>query len=234
MFRSFDILFFQGSDPLSKTLSFVMRMKTGNGSASHVGVVVKGNLFPEHPNIDPKQWYVWETTASGRMCGCYTASPVVDVVTGNGRLGTQIRPLQPVIDTYVGDVCWGPVLNNPTAKKEDETEEEYQGRMVEIKKKVAQLFGTYGDLNYDVSVVNCFYALFPACRIFRCCTSAMICSQLVGTFLQELDVIDKKYDPRDMVPVDFFCGVDDDGMPGVVREEDLVLLEKSSEENTQV
>ena len=210
-----------------------MKLWTGNDDVSHVGILMKGEFLPEHPSIDPDTWYVLETTASGRIAGCYNASPVVDVVTGRGRLGTQVRPLLPVVETYEGSVYLGPLNDNPTVQKEKESDEDYAKRMQELKDRMKEPLNRLLELRYNVSVWDCFYALCSCCRCCHCCANQMICSQLVGEILQELGVIEEKYDPRTMLPVDFlaertpdgdYVPVDNDGMPGLVNEDKLIRL----------
>lgn len=213
-----DLLLFRGTDAVSGTISRLQKCRLGDGQYTHVGIVVTHDLWP-HPNLLPGQLYVWESTMSLSCCGLTDGVP--DVEHNRGRFGVQIRDLRSVVTHYSGDVAWAPLLNNPFADTEMRS-----FVCEEFRKFQTQ----YGDATYDASFVELLSALLPFLRWIRnwsrCCrtcggcrkeTEWIFCSEGVAMIYQSIGVIEAKYTPRDVVPMDFL-GRDEDGLPRLVGD----------------
>src|SRR3990170_2341638 len=64
--QPFDVLLFQGGDFVSSTIRKVQRKQLGNGSFSHAGLVMAGDLV-KGQGLEPGKLYVWEITKSGKL-----------------------------------------------------------------------------------------------------------------------------------------------------------------------
>lgn len=214
--RPLDLLLFRGTDAVSKTISCIEKKRLGNGDYTHVGIVVTHALWP-HPNMRPGELYVWESTMSMACCGLTDGVP--DIEHNKGRFGVQVRRLSDVVAKYSGSVAWAPLLHNPWAEAD---------RVDSVREKFRSIQTQYGDATYDASFLELFSAILPplrclrnAARCFRTCGGRrsenewVFCSEGVAIVYQAMGLIEDKFTPRDVVPVDFL-GVDEDGLPRLV------------------
>lgn len=214
--RPLDLLLFRGTDAVSGMISRLQKCRLGDGSFTHVGIVVTSDLWA-HPNIVPGQLYVWESTMSMSCFGLTDGVP--DVEHSRGRFGVQIRSLRAVVQSYAGTVNWAPLRSNPFADEELRPFVREQFRKIQTQ---------YGDATYDASMLELFSAMFPPLRWMRntarwCRTCGgcrkesewVFCSEGVAMIYQSVGVIESKFAPRDVVPMDFL-GKDEDGLPVLV------------------
>ena len=101
-----DLVLFAGSDLISKTI----RKLESIDMVSHVGILVCSSIFPHLPQLEPNEWYVWESTSSLRLPGF--ENEVLDIF-GKEKLGVQIRKLKDVFQIYKGKVYVGKLIHNP-------------------------------------------------------------------------------------------------------------------------
>ena len=194
--KTFDLLLFSGREPLSFLIESSELLVLGNGSWSHVGVVLEGKylqgLLPSK-RFDPDHLYVWESTIS-------LGTP--DIVTGKCHDGVQIRDLQGVLGTYSGKVA-AARLNRKLP----------EGLIRETVRKIYRKYEKYRYIRNPLVLITAL------CCCLRCVQpahfSGIFCSEFVGEIYRELHIIQDDIDPKDIVPVDFL-GVDRDGMKVVV------------------
>lgn len=105
-----DLVLFAGKDFVSSTIRKLQNKKLQIGDFSHVGVVVSSDILPHVKQLQPGEWYVWESTSSLRLPGFENEVPDV---FGNHKLGVQIRNLKKVLDIYNGDIYIAKLKNNP-------------------------------------------------------------------------------------------------------------------------
>jgi hypothetical protein len=191
-------------------------------------------LKPNHP-------YVFESTFSYDVAGL--ADGAHDVVTGKGAFGVQLRDLEEVIPRYITNektkVAWCRLLNNPFDPLPDEPAENLALRRKLLEEEFTEFFKKYEQRTYEADIGSLLASMFPALRplrtirddIFKGLYSVLhsfgiaknkvgpagweFCSQLVATVYQSIGVIGPKFNPEDVVPVDFF-GCDKDGIPALV------------------
>lgn len=237
--RPFDLIAFRGGDIVSDLITELENEQCGVGDFSHVGMVVTAEILPvchiqgKEFNLDPNKIYVFESTFSHNVAGI-TDGPH-DVVTGKGKLGVQLRDLEEVIPRYITSektkVAWCRLLNNPFDKPNADRDG--------IREEFTKFFEEYEMTLYEVDFNDLMAAMFPSLRILRniqdyilknlfkvlhsCGLSEhntgpagwQFCSELVGNVYQLIGVLPKHFDPRDVLPVDFF-GYDIDGIPALV------------------
>lgn len=227
--RPFDLLSFKGSDSISDIISKMESEHLGVGEFSHSGMVITANLLPQL-NLDPEKRYVLESTFSHSLPG---RKDCPDILTHKGEFGVQVRDLDEVVPLYLAGgkshIAWCPLLNNPWSPSSKE-------KLVEQFTPVFQSF--YGR-RYDLSVEDLLGSLYPELRPLRNFRDKFysglysllhafglkkgklgpagwqFCSELVANVYQNMGILDKKYDARDVVPMDFF-GCDQDGIPCLV------------------
>ena len=113
-----DLLMFRGGDFVSASIRYLEEKMLGNGSFSHVGIVVTRELMPWLKVLEYGEKYVWESTMSIPIGGFVEDVP--DVESGKGRFGVQIRVLEDVVESYTNTesgalVAWVPLKDNPWA-----------------------------------------------------------------------------------------------------------------------
>ena len=191
-------------------------------------------LKPNHP-------YILESTFSYNIKGIMDNSP--DVIIRKGHLGVQLRDLEEVIPRYIIDektkVAWCKLLNNPFDIIEGESIETSNRRRDIVKEKFINFFESYHGRLYEMNPESLFAAMFPSLRFIRSIRDNIFkslfevlcswgitkkktdpsgwqfCSELVANVYQTINVISEDFDPRDILPIDFF-GNDQDNLPGLV------------------
>lgn len=239
-----DLLLFRGEDFVSKTIRFLEKAVLGNGSFSHVGIVVTRELMPWLKMLKPGEKYVWESTMSIPLGGMVEDVP--DIESGKGKFGVQIRFLEDVIDSYTNDetgalVAWVPLKDNPWLHKSNHKD---------IKRKVKKLHKKVGCRTYELNFLELVASLFPPLRIFRKKTEWVedigfgilrsfdlvegegdsesgdafyFCSELVAYIYQKLGIISESINPNEVVPMDFL-GYDRDEMREIIEVDPIVLV----------
>jgi hypothetical protein len=157
-----DLLLFRGSDKVSDVICFLQNKFLNCGEFSHVGLVVNSELLPTVPQLKPGRWYVWESTmsSSGGIISNFVDN-AVNVETGEGKFGVQIRDLEKVIDSYIGKggkISWAALKNNPWKVLKDRKT---------LISNVTRAHTLYGTRTYDANVCALLGALFPCFRKVR-------------------------------------------------------------------
>lgn len=201
--RTWDLLLFSSPDPLSRGIRCLQRRRLGSGTTdhSHAGVVVRANDLPRgHAHHGPPDLvYVFESVLGGPSAGG------VGRVPGNDAFfGVQLRPLHEVLRAAwlaQGRVVWCPLDRYPALDRCR------QGAFPQL------LVDKYNGTPYDWRPTTLCGSILPCCRplralsqhLFGCCfrRRRLICSQLVAHIYQDLGLIDREVDPRDVVPADF-------------------------------
>lgn len=152
-----DIIYFKGTDFVSNTIMKIEEFTTGESDWSHVGLVVNRDLLPGVEAMSPDRWYIWESVlSSGFFKG---TDGVLDISTGKGFFGTQIRDLEDVVEAYTancGKVGWGKLINNPWHISERSKRR--------LRQKFNKIHQKYCYVNFDVNPLSCFGAAFPLFR----------------------------------------------------------------------
>ena len=232
--RSFDLLGFRGGDLISDIITTVESHEMGVSNFSHVGIVVKSDILPSYnlngieQQLSADNIYVFESTFSYAIP--YVTDGVPDVCTDKGMLGVQLRNLDQVIPRYIINdktkVAWCKLIDNPLDRMDISV----------IQEQFKTLFESYHGRMYELSAVTLFGSLFPGARKLRKIRNTIMdkvwsflgfksaspadyqfCSELVGNIYSTFGVIDPKFNPQDIVPVDFL-GSDLEGMGKLVEE----------------
>lgn len=237
-----DLLLFRGKDFVSRFIRFLEAVMLGNGTFSHCGIVVDRELMPWHKKLKPGVKYVWESTMSISI-GNFTDG-MVDVETGKGKLGVQIRPLRKVIKAYTNEkkkahVAWAPIKDSPwtaTQKKE-------------VQKIIRKLHKEVGMKTYELNPIELLGSLFPMFRCLRRKTewfedevnsvltswdiidesdtenadAFYFCSELVAELYKRVGILNDPIDPSTVLPMDFL-GYDQDGIDNITKQDPIILL----------
>lgn len=227
--RPLDLILFRGGEFVSDSIGFLERWRLGTGDWTHSGVVVNLDVLPGIKNAQPDRLYVLESTSS------LFASDVADIETGKHRLGVQIRDLENVVQCYLTSaktkIGWCPLIDNPSVRNKDETEERYNERMTWIRKRLTALHEEVFEAFYDANCVDLFAGLFTICRpvrnLCRCSENLYFCSELVALVYKQIGLLPSNTDVRNVVPVDFLPGVDSDKSVSGLVEGNPILITKA-------
>lgn len=204
-----DIIFFRGNELVSKAIVELEKAILGTGEWSHVGLVIsKRHLKTINLSITESKdtLYIWESTMSSTN-KIITADPSLDVESGKGVFGVQIRRLDDVIkNSLKNGVCigWGRLLNNPLIQRVWESDVDFDMRLDEIEIKLGYLHGLYQHRPYPLNVLRIIRSLFESCHCIEPLddTGSVFCSQFVAIVYQYLGILEKRFDTGEIVPVD--------------------------------
>ena len=242
--RPFDIIAFSGNDLISCIISRVEYNQLGSGIFSHVGIIVTADILPYYKlndiiiHLKPNHPYLFESTFSFNL-PCYDPGPP-NILTGKGKFGVQLRDLEELIAHYLSNtntkIACCPLINNPFYRLNDESDEQLEIRRFIIKEKFLKIFDEYEGQNYQYNICCLFASIFPIFRKFRHIRNNILhiinklfkklgikfkkrkfCSELVANIYIQLNVISLDFDPKNVVPMDFF-GYDRDGLPCLVKD----------------
>jgi hypothetical protein len=215
--KPLDIVLFKGqqfaSNLIVKVESIVDTNATtlSEGMYSHVGVVVTRDIFPFIKTkipMDPSKLYVLETTCSGWIAGDETP----DVATGKCRFGVQIRELDLVLKTYVGKIAILPLRNNPSVKKNDETQDDYTKRLEFVVMGAQSFWASYDDVMYEMNPLLLLSSAFHFLRVFKVLfpisSQWQMCSSLITSFYKCLGVFPLSVETDMVMPEDFIFDED--------------------------
>jgi len=109
--QPFDVLLFRGGDFISSAITKVQKLRLGNGSFSHAGLVINGYLLGYDDEDKKDKLYLWEITMSGKL------TDGVPDIRGKSFLGVQVRDLDKVVEANLKNpkikIGWLPLINNP-------------------------------------------------------------------------------------------------------------------------
>lgn len=213
--RELDIVFFRGGDlrpvsinPYNLVSSGIMmaqKMTLGDGSFSHVGILVSSAVLPGL-NLEPDVFYILESTVS------------------SAGSGVQIRRFDDVVSEYLSfykdktdRIAIGYVVDNPFLKNPART-----------KRAMRQVIDSYIDSRYEYNCFNILGSVIPCIRparrrmrrlVCRIASSsvpvlstlaenerdAQFCSELVARCFMKAGRL-RIADAEDAAPVDFLDG----------------------------
>lgn len=204
-----DLIFFKGTDYISKIVMIGEDIKTAGSDFSHVGIIVNSDLL-DIPELVPGILYIMEST-------CSTDVTTVNVLTGKRTFGVQIRPLIQAVNDYKngsGKAAWSKLVKNPFLDNKTETV-----------KTFTKMFTKYSRSFYDMNMFDLMGTVVPCIRPIRNIVNDVIineerilnnlthvkfngvknwvfCSELVAIAYQYVGLYDDKVVPEDMTPMD--------------------------------
>lgn len=238
--KPFDLIGFCASDFVSNTISSVQKYYLGTDQFSHVSMIVTADILPyfflegEKIYLDPNVIYILESTIPYSLTNF---DVVPDIFSGKSQMGVQLHNLKDVISSYLKDhgssVCWCKLSDNPFDQIDNRPE---------ISRKFIKIFGEYYGRMYDADLISLTGSVFPFLRGIRDIKDYFytklysllgwvgltkknnrgpaewqFCSELVANIYIYFDIIPKTFNPKDVVPADFF-GFDKDGLPLLVDD----------------
>lgn len=182
---------------------------------SHVGIVVDSTVVDD-PLMIPGVMYILES--------CLTCDDVYSIHVKRRRkiFGVQVRPLAEAIKGYALSGC---IVRRASLNTDRQNVAEMYARIAngELKKSFTKLYKAYLKIKYDPNPCSLCGAAIPKLRRTRNVTQLLtgtkrllFCSELVTNVLQDIGVLAKNVDPRNVVPQDF-VGYDIDN-PGIPNE----------------
>lgn len=214
--RPLDLVLFKGSELISDSIRFFQRLKLGKGGGeySHVGIVVTKDIL-DIPELKEGKLYVFESTMSGKL------GQNVNNIYGKSYFGSQLRDLDELAAAYLAvddsEMAFAKLKNNVFYNE--------SGKINDMcKKKFTELVNKYNNVPYELNVTSLAGSLFNEVRFIRDLTEDeesskkwLFCSELCFIVYQGLELYDKKFNPSDVVPMDFI-GFDKDGIPNIFGE----------------
>lgn len=222
-----DLLVFRGADVVSNTIRVLQKMQNADDSFSHVEVAITREWCSKIKNISTPldTMYSWGSTLSGNL-----NDGVVNIETGKSKFGVQIRSLHDLVTAYIktpgANVGVCNLINNPTKRRNGESDVQYTSRCIILKRNIARAYKKYNSCYYEFNPTALLGALFPRLRFLRDITEILIdievvdkwlfCSEFVALIYIATGVIDSTVCAANVVPVDFNGAETDVGGIGLI------------------
>ena len=195
--KPLDLIIVKGNSIYSGAISAVEKLFLGDGEWTHVGVVIDTTILPIKNGVAGKL-YLWQSTLSNKEDG--------DIESGKGRIGVQISDLTKVIKYYNKGknqkIAWCKLLSNPLDKKIEETVEEYNKRVIDVKAILLSFYEENESKLYDCNPCALFKSIC-SCIPNPCGQRTLyFCSELVTKIYQLVGLIDPKLDPETIAPTE--------------------------------
>ena len=194
-----DLLLFRSSDPVSDGISRAQRLLVGDGSFSHVGMVVD-RASTGLRELVPGVPYVLESTVGGVF------GKGVFNTEGEAFLGVQMRRLDHLLLNCKRDggirIATAPLRRNPWDSRNTSR--------AKTRRRLAGAVAKYHGARYDANCVSLLSALLPALR--PCAAKLerwigtqdwMFCSELVASVYRDLGVLPQGTAVSTVLPMDF-------------------------------
>jgi len=184
-----DLVFFGGGkNPFSKVITGIESCINGHKCIySHVGIITRKDCVKfVFPNNDPSDTlYVWH-------CGFLSG---IDADTHQEEFGVQLQKLTDVIEEKYKSghkMGWGILKNNPFITHPEKT------RII-----LRQLYSEYFHTSFDKDPAELVSSCIPC--MWKCSSQnhSLFCSEFVAIIYQKLGLLDKKYSPSKILPMDF-------------------------------
>jgi hypothetical protein len=206
--KPLDLLLFKGGDFVSNAIRFLEYVQLDDDWAddfSHAGLVVTKDILDDD-RLEEGVLYVWESTMSGKL------GQNIYNMKGKAFLGVQLRNFDVLIEAYDEPnntrIAFCPLRGNPY----DDVENRPQ-----LKQKFTEIFTKYNGTRYDLNLYSLLSALYPRIRFLRPKIEKFLntedwlfCSELCALVYKELDVLPSTVNEKNVLPVDFITGVDED------------------------
>ena len=182
-----DLLFFGGgNNPLTHAITCMESCVNGHQSIySHVGIITRKDCIKfVFPNTEPSDTlYVWQSGFG------------IDADTHQHTIGVQIQKLDDVIEEKFKSghkMGWGVLKDNPFTKNPEQT-----------KIMLRKLYSDYFGISFDTDPVELVSSCIP-CK-WKCYSNnkSLFCSEFVSRVYQDLGILDMKYSPNKILPMDF-------------------------------
>lgn len=240
--RPLDLIVVRG-DGVSKMIMKIQKRINNYDLISHVEVAISKE-YCMRALTDYPDMLTWGSTMSGDL-----NDKVKSIETNEARFGVQIRSLEDLAKVYYENknanmgVCR--LINNPTEKRADESDEQYLLRQAEIAKAIDTAYEKYNNKTYDANFISLLASIIPSLRPLRTASERLLaefseanqwlfCSEFVALVYKEVGVINdltdgvadgKILDEKNVVPVDFLGAEQDkDGIMQPICEFEPIWL----------
>lgn len=234
MIQEFDLIYFCGSEPVSKIIrkltSKKMRARKGKRVEyedvwSHVAIVVSRNVL-DIEELKPEELYVIESTMSG------SKGDGVCNISGEGYFGVQLRSLSELLERYqdITQKAKGKkigVARMSTIARAGFSAEKIRPVLTAFWKNV------WSNQRYDFNPISLLGSMYTPFRPIRSAVEKIIntdeylfCSELVATILRVCEIIPETINPKNVLPMDLVGYSEEENeqvLYGVFEE--IVLLE---------
>lgn len=187
-----DLILFRGDSLVSNSIMNMLKLKhlTVEGdnltNFSHCGIIVTKEIFPQ---LENNKLYIWETTFTLDLTvEEHGVGGVIDTISGRGKSGVQIRPLEDVIKYYVNDsnnsaIAWCRLKNNPLMGPR-------QQEVINVIEKLHRDIMLHSD--YEINPTAWFSSCFPCLRPVRPLMDATLIGGIKTlSFLRNVDSINQ-------------------------------------------
>ena len=229
--KSFDLLYSTTTTRFSRLINKGHKIMNGiGGTFSHVGIIMKGDIFPinaiikstkkEYKDymIDPEKFYIFESI--------HTTQSECPSVTGCHIDGVQLRDFDEVLKSYFKlkndgsmEIIGIAKLNNIARKKVDDmfkkiySFDDNEHYDTQIKNNIYEFIQTQIKKKYNFSYIDQLYMPFHKYRLIQFIKNIkdyfykynddLLCSELVGTILIKLGLLDNNINIHYIMPESF-------------------------------
>ena len=198
--ESFDLLCVNADSLADKSSRIFQKICTGNGKWGHVGIVVKNDIIP---NIKNKV-YIWDCSNVFKGVGLY-----------------ELEFFCELHDLNINKIGWCKLKNNPLHRNSNDTDESYNKRIKEIKKKINSFyirtknstFHYYGTVKLVLPFLQ-KVSLHDEVKPYQQdlnIKKSYFCSEFAAIIYKIINVVDKNIEPESIFPIKLINYKDDNG-----------------------
>lgn len=215
--KPFDLILFNGDGFTSALIKYVeTKQSKVKARYSHCGIaitrkMVKNILHNHSPEDDDDDILVVEMTSSGKLAGDKT----INLLTGKYKTGVQVRSLDSLLLNYPGKIYHAPLNNNPFHYLEflsrNGTTSFIKDNAISKLKIIQNYVLRNWNTKYQFNPLSLFASAIPYFRKLRKPDpNKKICSEIIAEIYILLDILPKRVNPKNVVPVDFIYDSDKD------------------------
>jgi hypothetical protein len=184
--ESFDLLYINYNYYRSTLSRAFQKIYTGNGTWSHVGIIIKNDIIPTIEN----KIYIWHSSVRSEGVQLY-----------------ELEKYCKLQDLNITEIGWCKLKNNPLHRKMNDTDEGYNQRIKKIKKQI-----NYFYIHTKNSTFNHFMPklVFPFLQNLSSkqlkpymrlnIKKSYFCSEFVTTIYKIINAVDKNIEPDSTLP----------------------------------
>jgi hypothetical protein len=183
--ESFDLFCVNYNYIGSKISNLFQKTYIGNGTWSHVGIIIKNDIIPTIEN----NIYIWHSS-----------------IRSNGVQLYELEKYCKLKDLNITEIGWCKLKNNPLHRKINDTDESYNKRVERIKKQINQFYTHTKNATFSHSMLKLVFPFlqnrspktsFPYLNIKK----SYFCSEFATSVYKIINVVDNNIDPDSILPI---------------------------------
>jgi hypothetical protein len=183
--ESFDLLYINYNYYRSTLSRAFQKIYTGNGTWSHVGIIIKNDIIPTIEN----KIYIWHSSVRSEGVQLY-----------------ELEKYCKLQDLNISQIGWCKLKNNPLHRNTNDTNESYNKRIKKIKKQINYFYNHTKNSTFNHFMPKIVFPFLqnispepssPYLNIKK----SYFCSEFATTIYKIINVVDNNIEPDSILPI---------------------------------